>query len=111
MAASAREESTCAQAAPKTREDYDRAIAEGKRASIAEEERPEVFTPRIGNLLPGEAARIPARVVAAPGPDPLPFVVRSQLPLPPQPQTESKSGLLGAIGKALGIGVCKPFWK
>jgi Ca-activated chloride channel homolog len=36
------------------RADYDRAIAEGKRASIAEEERPDVFTMRVGNILPGE---------------------------------------------------------
>lgn len=33
---------------------YDQAIAEGKRASIAEEERPDVFTMRVGNILPGE---------------------------------------------------------
>ena len=36
------------------RADYDRAIAEGRRASIAEEERPGVFTLRVGNILPGE---------------------------------------------------------
>jgi Ca-activated chloride channel homolog len=36
------------------RQTYDRAIAAGQRASIAEEERPDVFTLRVGNLLPGE---------------------------------------------------------
>jgi len=36
------------------RADYDAAIAEGKRASIAEEERPGVFTLRVGNIMPGE---------------------------------------------------------
>ncbi len=37
---------------------YDRALAEGRRASIAEEERPGVFTMRVGNLLPGETATV-----------------------------------------------------
>jgi Ca-activated chloride channel homolog len=40
------------------RQTYDRAIATGQRASIAEEERPGVFTIRVGNLMPGEAATI-----------------------------------------------------
>src|SRR2546430_14104248 len=40
------------------RADYDRAIAEGKRASIAEEDRPGVFTMRVGNILPGERGTI-----------------------------------------------------
>jgi hypothetical protein len=40
------------------RERYERAIAEGKRASIAEEERPDVFTMRVGNILPGERVDI-----------------------------------------------------
>src|SRR5260221_303610 len=34
------------------RADYDRALAEGRRASIAEEERPGVFTLRVGNIMP-----------------------------------------------------------
>jgi Ca-activated chloride channel homolog len=42
----------------KAREAYERAIAEGRRASIAEEERPGVFTMRVGNLLPGERATV-----------------------------------------------------
>ena len=36
------------------RERYDAAIEAGQRASIAEEERPDVFTMRVGNILPGE---------------------------------------------------------
>jgi len=40
------------------REDYDAAIAAGQRAAIAEEERPDVFTMRVGNILPGERVTI-----------------------------------------------------
>lgn len=40
------------------REDYDRAVTEGKRASIAEEERPGVFTMRVGNIMPGERVTV-----------------------------------------------------
>lgn len=36
------------------RADYERALSEGKRASIAEEERPGVFSMRVGHILPGE---------------------------------------------------------
>ncbi|MBW8803883.1 MAG: VWA domain-containing protein, partial [Catenulisporales bacterium] len=36
------------------RADYEQAVAEGRRASIAEEERPGVFTLRVGNIMPGE---------------------------------------------------------
>ncbi|GAA5074468.1 Ca-activated chloride channel family protein [Thermocatellispora tengchongensis] len=36
------------------RADYDRAVSEGRRAAIAEEERPDVFTIRVGNIVPGE---------------------------------------------------------
>ena len=43
------------------RADYDTALREGRRASIAEEERPGVFTMRVGNLLPGE--RVTVRLV------------------------------------------------
>ncbi|GLY97797.1 VIT domain-containing protein [Actinoplanes sp. NBRC 103695] len=50
------------------RETYDRAIAEGKRASIAEEERPDVFTMRVGNLVPGERVTVELRLVG-----PLPY--------------------------------------
>ncbi|MFC7217469.1 VIT domain-containing protein [Streptomyces polyrhachis] len=40
------------------RADYDRALAQGRRAAIAEEERPDVFTIRVGNLAPGERVRV-----------------------------------------------------
>ncbi|HEY4220888.1 MAG TPA: VIT domain-containing protein, partial [Myxococcota bacterium] len=40
------------------RRTYDNAIAQGKRASIAEEERAGVFTIRCGNLMPGDRAAI-----------------------------------------------------
>jgi Ca-activated chloride channel family protein len=36
------------------RAEYTEAIASGRRASIAEEERPGVFTLRVGNIMPGE---------------------------------------------------------
>ncbi|MBB5953795.1 Ca-activated chloride channel family protein [Saccharothrix tamanrassetensis] len=45
------------------RADYDQAIATGKRAAIAEEERPGVFTTRVGNVMPGE--RITVRLTLA----------------------------------------------
>jgi Ca-activated chloride channel family protein len=40
------------------RADYDRALREGRRAAIAEEDRPDVFTIRVGNILPGERVTI-----------------------------------------------------
>jgi Ca-activated chloride channel family protein len=40
------------------RREYDVAMQAGHRASIAEEERPGVFTLRVGNLMPGEAATV-----------------------------------------------------
>jgi Ca-activated chloride channel family protein len=40
------------------RTDYDQAIQQGKRASIAEEERPGVFTMRVGNIVPGERVTV-----------------------------------------------------
>ena len=45
------------------REEYDRAIEAGQRASIAEEERPDVFTMRVGNIMPGE--RVTVRLTLA----------------------------------------------
>ncbi|HEV8565665.1 MAG TPA: VIT domain-containing protein [Actinoplanes sp.] len=50
------------------RETYDRAIAAGQRASIAEEERPDVFTMRVGNIMPGERVTVELRLVG-----PLPY--------------------------------------
>jgi Ca-activated chloride channel family protein len=40
------------------RREYDQAIQTGHRAAIAEEERPGVFTLRVGNLPPGETATV-----------------------------------------------------
>jgi Ca-activated chloride channel family protein len=45
------------------REAYDEAVASGRRASIAEEERPDVFTIRVGNILPGERVSIALTLV------------------------------------------------
>ncbi|WP_238019279.1 VIT domain-containing protein [Dactylosporangium sp. AC04546] len=45
------------------REAYDAAIAAGQRASIAEEERPDVFTMRVGNILPGERVSVTLTLV------------------------------------------------
>jgi Ca-activated chloride channel family protein len=42
---------------------YDAAIRDGRRAAISEEERGGVFTLRVGNLLPGEVARISLELV------------------------------------------------
>jgi len=42
----------------KARQDYNAAIAAGQRAAIAEEERPGVFTLRVGNIMPGEEATV-----------------------------------------------------
>ncbi|WP_084774586.1 VIT domain-containing protein [Nonomuraea candida] len=50
------------------RADYDRALREGRRAAIAEEDRPDVFTIRVGNLLPGE--RVAVRLTMS---QPLPY--------------------------------------
>jgi Ca-activated chloride channel family protein len=47
---------------------YDQAIAGGRLAAIAEEERPGVFTMRVGNLLPGERASVRLAVLG-----PLPY--------------------------------------
>jgi Ca-activated chloride channel family protein len=40
------------------RKEYEQAIQEGHRAAITEEERPNVFTLRVGNLMPGEQATV-----------------------------------------------------
>ncbi|WP_205873637.1 DUF4349 domain-containing protein [Mycobacterium camsae] len=46
------------------RRDYDRAVTAGRRASIAEEERPDVFTMRVGNILPGEKVSVAITLVS-----------------------------------------------
>ena len=40
------------------RRDYTRAVRQGHRALIAEEERPGVFSLRVGNLMPGDVATV-----------------------------------------------------
>lgn len=50
------------------RETYDQAIAAGQRASIAEEERPDIFTLRVGNIVPGERVSVELTLVG-----PLPY--------------------------------------
>jgi Ca-activated chloride channel homolog len=50
------------------REEYEQAIEAGHRASIVEEERPEVFTVRVGNIAPGEEAAVEFTLVG-----PLPY--------------------------------------
>jgi Ca-activated chloride channel family protein len=45
------------------RQAYDDAVAAGQRAAIAEEERPDVFTMRVGNILPGERASVALTLV------------------------------------------------
>ena len=49
----------------RARDEYDQAIAEGRRAAIAEEDRPDVFTMRVGNIAPGE--RVTVRLTLADG--------------------------------------------
>jgi Ca-activated chloride channel homolog len=50
------------------RVDYDQAIARGQQAAIAEEDRPDVFTMRVGNIAPGE--QVTVRLTLA---QPLPY--------------------------------------
>jgi Ca-activated chloride channel family protein len=50
------------------REAYDRAIEAGQRASIAEEDRPDVFTMRVGNIVAGERVIVRLSLVG-----PLPY--------------------------------------
>jgi len=42
----------------RARREYREAVEAGLRAAIAEEERPDIFTMRVGNILPGERARV-----------------------------------------------------
>lgn len=46
------------------RQDYAAAVAEGRHAAIVEEERPDVFTLRVGNIPPRSAARVEFTLVA-----------------------------------------------
>lgn len=76
---------------------YDRAIAQGHRAAIVEEERPEVFTCRVGNVGAGETAEVTLALVG-----PLPHedgavTVRVPLVVAPRyvPGTPLEGGTVG----------------
>ena len=47
------------------RAEYQQAIAAGHRAAIAEEDRPEVFSLRVGNVMPGEDVAVELETVGA----------------------------------------------
>ena len=68
----------------KAREDYDTAIAEGRTASIAEQERADVFTLRVGNIPPRSTARIELILVAPVAIDSLEATYRFPLVVAPR---------------------------
>ena len=75
------------------REEYEQAIAAGHRAAITEQERPGVFTLRVGNLMPGEAATVRLSLVG-----PLPIddgEVTFRFPLVVAPRYIPGAGLPG----------------
>src|SRR5262245_60963309 len=84
------------------REQYEQAIAAGHRAAITEEERPGVFTLRVGNLMPGDSAIVRLSLVG-----PLPVddgEVSFRFPLVVAPRYIPGSALGGdqaGLGRAL----------
>ena len=77
----------------RARDNYDAAIAQGHRAAVAEEERPGVFTMRVGNLMPGEAATVLLSLIG-----PLPVddgEITFQFPLVVAPRYMPGHGLSG----------------
>jgi len=68
----------------KARADYDEAVAEGRTASIAEQERADVFTLRVGNILPKSTARIELILVAPVAIDSLEATYRLPLVVAPR---------------------------
>jgi Ca-activated chloride channel family protein len=88
------------------RDQYDQAIAAGHRAAITEEERPGVFTLRVGNLMPGDAATVRLSLVG-----PLPVddgEVSFRFPLVVAPRYIPGSALGGdqaGLGRALDTDV------
>ena len=68
----------------KARDDYDVAIAEGRTASIAEQERSDVFTLRVGNIPPKSTARIELILVAPVAIDSLEATYRFPLVVAPR---------------------------
>jgi Ca-activated chloride channel family protein len=84
----------------RARDDYDQAIAAGRRAAIAEEDRPDVFTMRVGNIAPGE--RVTVRLTLA---QPLPYAdgeVTFRVPLVVAPRYIPGSPL-GGIPAGSGV--------
>ena len=84
------------------REQYEQAIAAGHRAAITEEERPGVFTLRVGNLMPGESATVRLSLVG-----PLPVddgEVTFRFPLVVAPRYMPGAGL---GGDQAGLGVAE----
>ena len=79
---------------------YDAALAAGQRASIAEEERPDVFTLRVGNIVPGERVTVRLTLVG-----PLPYEdgeATYRLPLVVAPRYIPGTPL---FGRSVGDGV------
>jgi len=79
---------------------YDAALAAGQRASIAEEERPDVFTLRVGNIVPGERVTVRLTLVG-----PLPYEdgeATYRLPLVVAPRYIPGEPL---PGRSVGVGV------
>jgi Ca-activated chloride channel homolog len=73
---------------------YDAAITAGQRASIAEQERPDVFTMRVGNIVPGERVVVRLSLV-----QPLPYAdgeAEFRFPLVVAPRYVPGSPLPGA---------------
>ncbi len=83
------------------RQEYQQAIEQGHRAAITEEDRPGVFTLRVGNLMPSEEATIQLTFVG-----PLPYnegEVTFQFPLVVAPRYIPGSPL---PGPSVGSGTC-----
>jgi Ca-activated chloride channel family protein len=84
------------------REQYEEAIAAGHRAAITEQERPGVFTLRVGNLMPGESATVRLSLVG-----PLPIddgEVTFRFPLVVAPRYMPGAGL---GGDQAGMGIAE----
>ncbi|MFF5264515.1 VIT domain-containing protein [Actinomadura viridis] len=80
------------------RQDYAAAVAAGRRAAIAEEDRPDVFTMRAGNIMPGE--RVTIRLTLD---QPLPYELEPSGTVagaePPVAGAEPPGGAGGGLGR------------
>jgi Ca-activated chloride channel family protein len=87
------------------RADYDAAVAEGRRAAIVEEDRPGVFTMRVGNIVPGEQVTVRLRLA-----QPLPYEdgeITFRFPLVVAPRYIPGSPLAGApAGSGVAADTC-----